>query len=518
MNSKSITPLPSADFTPEIGNYRTLQPFRYWCQKVLPLVYDDSLSYYELLCKVVNYLNKTMEDVETLHGDVTNLHTAYEQLQNYVNMYFSSLDVQQEINNKIDEMAENGTLNRLFGNELVMYDNINTPKIINMTKIGSFGETLSGHSFQGMCGDSNYLYLAHHTNDTANMWIMQVDRNSMSIVKDINTGATGHFNSMTLLNDIIYASGGDGTTYDYMAEISRDNLQLIKTVKLPRPYWSIYPAVIQSNYNPILCGFVEYSPVLHILTTRQNANKYTVFARYLFDAVDGIMQGGCVVNSALWQLFGSDYANYNNHNLICVYGLNGCYMGTFYLVTQDKCEGEDIYVTSPNGIIYMVDYKGNLYQGSLNKSFKQEFTNGFNIPASQPQITACYNPFNGSEEWLNGEDNVCTKFYLNPYTYATTNQMVGWAYLNSLKAPITFNPNTGTIDATTTYYIGNNKILFLYAQYTRISDETSYGYKLNDNSYISVIDYANNTHETKYGKDIINHSEYNGKWYLSYLV
>lgn len=110
MKNKSITPLPDADFAPEMGNYRTLQPFRFWCQKVLPLVYDDSLSYYELLCKVVDYLNKTMEDVETLHGDVTNISTAYEELQNYVNTYFSSLDVQEEINNKLDVMANDGAL------------------------------------------------------------------------------------------------------------------------------------------------------------------------------------------------------------------------------------------------------------------------------------------------------------------------------------------------------------------------------------------------------------------------
>lgn len=34
---------------------------RYWCQFVLPAVYDDSLSYYELLCKVVRYLNENVE-------------------------------------------------------------------------------------------------------------------------------------------------------------------------------------------------------------------------------------------------------------------------------------------------------------------------------------------------------------------------------------------------------------------------------------------------------------------------
>lgn len=54
--------------------------FRFWCQKVLPLVYDDSLSYYEVLCKVVEYLNKafegfevTTEEVEKLAGDIDEL-------------------------------------------------------------------------------------------------------------------------------------------------------------------------------------------------------------------------------------------------------------------------------------------------------------------------------------------------------------------------------------------------------------------------------------------------------------
>lgn len=100
----------NANFTPTLGEYKELQPFRYWCQKVLPLVYDDSLSYYELLCKVVDYLNKTMEDVGTLNGDVNNLHTAYNKLQGYVNNYFNNLDVQEEINNKLDDMANSGEL------------------------------------------------------------------------------------------------------------------------------------------------------------------------------------------------------------------------------------------------------------------------------------------------------------------------------------------------------------------------------------------------------------------------
>lgn len=38
--------------------YEPYRPLRYWVQKVLPLVYDESLSYYELLSKIVAKLNE----------------------------------------------------------------------------------------------------------------------------------------------------------------------------------------------------------------------------------------------------------------------------------------------------------------------------------------------------------------------------------------------------------------------------------------------------------------------------
>lgn len=47
--------------------------FQFWCQKVLPAVYDDSLSYYELLCKVVDYLNKVIDELNTQGDAITEL-------------------------------------------------------------------------------------------------------------------------------------------------------------------------------------------------------------------------------------------------------------------------------------------------------------------------------------------------------------------------------------------------------------------------------------------------------------
>ena len=45
----------------EIYDIGRIPYFRFWCQKVLPAVYDDSLTYYELLCKVIHTLNEAIE-------------------------------------------------------------------------------------------------------------------------------------------------------------------------------------------------------------------------------------------------------------------------------------------------------------------------------------------------------------------------------------------------------------------------------------------------------------------------
>ena len=117
----SFVPSENPITNPTRESYTVLRPFRFWCQKVLPLVYDDSLSYYELLCKVVDYLNKTMEDVDHMNTDMDTLYSNFQEFQEgtfriynelvaYVNTYFNELDVQEEIDNKLDAMVTSGEL------------------------------------------------------------------------------------------------------------------------------------------------------------------------------------------------------------------------------------------------------------------------------------------------------------------------------------------------------------------------------------------------------------------------
>ena len=48
-----------------------LNTMRLYCQPILPLVYDESMSYYETLCKVVGQLNNTGETVNKLNKGLT---------------------------------------------------------------------------------------------------------------------------------------------------------------------------------------------------------------------------------------------------------------------------------------------------------------------------------------------------------------------------------------------------------------------------------------------------------------
>lgn len=44
-------------------NMPRVENLRFYCQKILPLVFDDALSYYETLCKVRYKLNEVIDSL-----------------------------------------------------------------------------------------------------------------------------------------------------------------------------------------------------------------------------------------------------------------------------------------------------------------------------------------------------------------------------------------------------------------------------------------------------------------------
>ena len=97
-----------------MNELKRIEPFKFWCQTVMPTVYDDSLSYYELLNKVASKLNDVINACNDTGGNVTELVSLFNELNDYVMNYFANLDVQNEINAKLDEMVLNGSFDRIL--------------------------------------------------------------------------------------------------------------------------------------------------------------------------------------------------------------------------------------------------------------------------------------------------------------------------------------------------------------------------------------------------------------------
>lgn len=126
----------------------------YWCQKVIPLVFDDSLSYYEAICKFMQKLNEVIkalnnnalcidelqdkyiilqknfdtleEEWKAFQTKITKQQTDFETTINdefnsfktYVENYLDNIDVASFVNTKIDEMVASGEFNTLIENAL----------------------------------------------------------------------------------------------------------------------------------------------------------------------------------------------------------------------------------------------------------------------------------------------------------------------------------------------------------------------------------------------------------------
>lgn len=70
--------------------YKNLNTFKFWCQKILPLVYDDSLSYYEVLCKVVDYINQLIDNDKVIGEELENLKTELVTVKKWIDEFDTS--------------------------------------------------------------------------------------------------------------------------------------------------------------------------------------------------------------------------------------------------------------------------------------------------------------------------------------------------------------------------------------------------------------------------------------------
>lgn len=214
----------------------------------------DALTDYELLCLVVKFLNDVIANQNEQNASITRMYESFLALQEYVNNtkdtledafntlddyvrnYFNNLDVQEEINNKLDEMVEDGTLFNIISNYLPI--NISVPSAINSSAITSscliinvdgktimydVGDTTSYSNIVSELARLNITYLdvviishfdGDHAGNYRNIIDNYCDENTLFYIGIVPSDITDWNADLTLYNNFISYMNTIGYTYN----------------------------------------------------------------------------------------------------------------------------------------------------------------------------------------------------------------------------------------------------------------------------------------------------------------
>lgn len=89
-----------------LDKWIALHPLRAWCLHVLPTIFDESMSNYEILCKVIEITNGNIHNLEILKKEFDVSQEAIAQLQVEVDKLMSG-DLSDIIQEAIDKAIRN---------------------------------------------------------------------------------------------------------------------------------------------------------------------------------------------------------------------------------------------------------------------------------------------------------------------------------------------------------------------------------------------------------------------------
>lgn len=202
----------------------TLPPFKSFLASNIPSIYDNTLSYYDELTKLIAYLEQVVvPGINETAGQVDVIKEGLKELKSYVDHYFDNLDVQEEINNKLDDMAEDGTLAEIINQEIFdeLNDKIDSAQAEIDEKLVEFPNFYVGSFFHGaMYGREDHEACFYAS-------LNGVDFTEFNKNSDVNEGRSNYLRDMSLQWDgknhrFLLASVGYSSDRDCLILTSTD--------------------------------------------------------------------------------------------------------------------------------------------------------------------------------------------------------------------------------------------------------------------------------------------------------
>ena len=192
-----------------------LSPFKCMVMTIgeLPSSFVESMTYYEALAWLDNYLEKTLIPAVNNNAEaVQELQDLYIVLHDYVENYFDNLDVQEEINNKLDEMAEDGQLTQLIAQFLSLNAVMSFPSVAAMKLAENLvnGSTCETYGFYNVNdgGGAKYLVRTITNDDTID---------EKTIIELYDDYLIAELIKEDTMNVKQFGAKGDGTTDDTLS-------------------------------------------------------------------------------------------------------------------------------------------------------------------------------------------------------------------------------------------------------------------------------------------------------------
>ena len=149
--------------------------FRNWVLQTFPFLEDDfdALTDYELFCKMIEYMRKSLEHIKSYDEQFEDFDKRLNDLATYV----YNLNIQDAVDNKLDEMVEDGTLQEIVADYLNAkaifgFDNVASLKSATNLISGSYAKTLGYYSKNDNGSGLYYITDDELTSNDANIILL----------------------------------------------------------------------------------------------------------------------------------------------------------------------------------------------------------------------------------------------------------------------------------------------------------------------------------------------------------
>lgn len=473
-----------------------MERFRFWCQKVLPLVYDDSLSYYELLCKVVTYINSIIDNLNSITGEIELLKKEFNELKNYLEN-----NLENAVSDVLEKWLESGEIELLLNNILAQAVKFNSSKYAVYLHTKKIIDTKIDDIAQGFCTDGQYFYMLHHVNDASPMKLLKmttegvlVDDATLKYSEDV-TVTDIHGNSLCYYNGFLYAAfAGDDAHNQNILKINPGNYTCEKLTTSIRV--SSLCAFTDSGND----YFVNVNSASQSIVLSYVKDDHMIpFSRYMqMQTVPNLKQGIHATGTHIYVPYSGNGLYWYNMIRVYTHGLQNTV--DLHLLEYNDEEMEDLTRISGNEVLYWNDTKGNVYSINTTGVFTQsrDVTSFANYAQALPHyIVAVNDNTHGVTDTVHTSNGVSliTEFNLPPCLRRTWSSSA-FGEFELLGGPIqnvAITPYSGNLQVNASAHVWNGtKYIPLFMRLTYTYDESAHTLKL---SLIMLSDASDSTYQ-----------------------